>query len=106
MGDVKRFDLARRCIMKRTLTILMILSLTQPVWAGIDVDSTEYANGPSAATIGIAGRVNATAVPEWTDHNTHDPGVTLLEALRFAISRIHRALIRFGDGIRGRIPPD
>lgn len=92
--------------MKRTLMILMILSLAQPVWAGVDVDSNEYTNGLNAATIGITGRVNATDVPEWTDHNTHDPGVTLLEALRFAITRIHRALIRFGDGIRGRIPPD
>ncbi len=92
--------------MKRTPIILMILSLTQPVWAGIDVDSTEYTNGLNAATIGIGGRVNATDVPEWTDHNTHDPGITILEALHFAISRIQRALIRFGDAIRGRIPPD
>ena len=92
--------------MKRTLMTLMILSLTQPVWAGTDVGSTEYTHGLNPATIGTGGRVNATAVPEWTDHNTHDPGITILEALRFAISRIHRALIRFGDGIRGRIPPD
>ncbi len=41
---------------------------------------------------------------EWTDHNVHDPGITILEAFRRLARRVYRALIRFGDGLRGRIP--
>jgi len=43
-------------------------------------------------------------VAEWTDHNVHDPGITILEAFRRIARRVYRALIRFGDGLRGRIP--
>ncbi len=93
--------------MKRILMILMILSLglSQPAWAGASVRSNESTDNLSPATMGTSGRLNTTSVPEWTDHSVHDPGITILEIFRFTLRRIHRALARFGDAIRGRIPP-
>lgn len=39
--------------------------------------------------------------PDWTDSNTHDPGVTMLEALAFAITDLHHRRHSFDERARG-----
>lgn len=44
----------------------------------------------------VAGRV----APEWTDSNTHDPGVTVLELLSYAITDLHTRRHAFDERAR------
>ena len=86
--------------------VLLSLCLTQQAWAGGDVHSNVDGNALSTRTMGNDGHLSAFHVAEWTDRNVHDPGITILEAFLRAAKRMYRAVIRFGDGIRGRIPAD
>ena len=92
--------------MKPMLTVVMVLSLclSQQAWAGSGVGPTGDADGLDARTVETGERSSTFQFAPWTDQNIHDPGITILEAFRRAARWIHRALVRFGDGIRGRIP--
>ena len=92
--------------MKPMLMTIMLLSLclTQQARAGGAARANEDVDGLHARTIEEGDHSSTSSLAEWTDHNIHDPGITILEAVLRAVKRIHRALIRFGDGIRGRIP--
>ncbi|MFM9914811.1 MAG: hypothetical protein ACKVOX_03300 [Rhizobacter sp.] len=45
-------------------------------------------------------RALAGAAPEWTDSNTHDPGVTVLEVMAYAISDLQHRGYRLDDRAR------
>ena len=40
-------------------------------------------------------RALARMVPEWTDHNTHDPGITVLEALCYVLTDLQYRVLRW-----------
>ena len=46
-------------------------------------------------------RALARIAPEWTDHNTHDPGVTVLEALCYVLTDLQYRRVALDDHARG-----
>jgi hypothetical protein len=70
----------------------------------------------SAAARAIAGAcetgevASPLTVPDWTDHNVHDPGVTMLELLTWSVAALSFGLgvyayVRARRGRRKRWPP-
>jgi hypothetical protein len=90
-------------MMKPMIVVAMLLSLAFGPMAQAGAAGRSY-EGLDRVIAGAA--ENASHAREWTDHNVHDPGITILEAVRRVARRVYRAVIRFGDGLRGRRPAD
>lgn len=58
-------------------------ALPEPVWPDADWDSLH-----AAALLALQEK-QAPALEPWTDHNIHDPGITLLEAALWALADLH-----------------
>jgi hypothetical protein len=93
--------------MKPTLTVMALLSLclAQQAWADTGVPSDDV-DVLSTSTLQYGTLLNASDGAAGADRNIHDPGITILEAFLRQVRRVFEAVIRFGDGIRGRIPAD
>lgn len=63
--------------------VVAAATLPAPVWPDADWDALH-----AAALLSIQ-EAQAPALEPWTDHNVHDPGITLLEAALWALADLH-----------------